>query len=417
MESFKGKKLLILGGHFHSIEIVQIAKELGLYTIVTDWNDIEHSPAKKYADESWQISLLDYDTLSTKIKENCIDGIITGFADSYLVPYATICDKVGLPSYATAALFAKVHDKSLFKKMCLENGVPVVPEYDIENFDPNILSKSNKVIIKPVDNSGSRGIVICDDPDTFSQCLKHSLDFSVKKQVIIEKYLELDSVSISYTLQDGVASLTTMNDDFLYQEGGVGGVNCGGLYPSKYTDFYIEKIDKQVKAMFKQEDFKNGVLFMQAFTNGDEFYFFEMGYRLSGGRHYVLTENQNGTSSLKQLIHFAITGNMADYCISEKDNPRFNSQCYRFNLIGTPGKVKKIEGIDFLESREEVIYYNILKREGDEIGQPGTTASQVLCSHIVVNNSDEFIFLIEEIYDKVRFLDEDDKNLIIKIAL
>lgn len=64
----EGKKLLILGGNALSCDIVEAAKELGLYTIVTDWNDITQSPAKQCSDEYWNISLMDYDALTEKIK-------------------------------------------------------------------------------------------------------------------------------------------------------------------------------------------------------------------------------------------------------------------------------------------------------------------------------------------------------------
>lgn len=417
MNIFQGKKLLILGGNHLSVDIVNIAKSMGVYTIVTDWNPIEKSPAKQEADEYWNESLRDYDKLALLIKEYNVDGIITGFTDSYLIPYATLCRKVGLPAYASPELFAKTLDKALFKQMCKNNNVPTVPEYDQETFDPSIITTSNKVIIKPVDNSGSRGIVICDSPDKYDECLNYALEYSAKKKVIIEKYIELDSISVSYTIQNGVPSLTTLNDDYLYKTQNAGAVNCGGLYPSKYIEFYQKEIDAKVKKMLVNEGFKNGVLFMQAFTNGKELYFFEMGYRLSGGRHYIFTDNQNDSSSLKQLIHFALTGQMADYCIADRDNANFKNLCYRFNLIGNPGIVAKVEGFDYMLNKKEVIYASLLKREGDDVGKAGTTATQLLGAYVVVNDYDHFKQVLEDIYQNVKFLDADGNNLAIPIKL
>jgi hypothetical protein len=167
----------------------------------------------------------------------------------------------------------------------------------------------------------------------------------------------------------------------------------------------------------KNEGFKNGVLFMQAFTNGEELYFFEMGYRLSGGRHYIFTDNQNGSSSLKQLIHFALTGSMADYKIADRDNPKFKNLCYRFNLIGNPGVVAKIEGFDYTLNKEEVIFASLMKQEGDEVGSPGTTATQLLGAYIVANDKKHFRAVLDDIYSHVRFLNSDGENLVIRINL
>jgi biotin carboxylase len=414
---FQGKKLLITGGCRLTEDIVKTARTMGIYTIVVDWHDTHTSPAKLIADEYWQESIKDYDRLIELMKAKGIDGVITGFTDSYLVPYAILCEKACLPSYATPELFEKSLDKAMFKQMCKKNGVPVVPEYSQKTFDQSIISKENKVIIKPVDNSGSRGIVICDTPEKYDECLAYASEYSAKRQVIIEKYIELDSISVSYTIQDGEPSLTTVNDDFLYKTPNAGAINCGGLYPSKYVDFYIENIDNKVKGMLKNEGFKNGVLFMQAFTNGEELYFFEMGYRLSGGRHYIFTDNQNGSSSLKQLIHFALTGSMADYKIADRDNPKFKNLCYRFNLIGSPGVVAKIEGFDYMRHKAEVIFASLLKHEGDEVGCPGTTATQLLGAYIVANDQKHFRAVLDDIYSHVRFLNSNGENLVIRIDL
>ena len=313
MNEFKGKKLLITGGCRLAEDIVKAAKEMGIYTIVVDWHNPHVSPAKLVSDEYWNEDIKDYDRLISLIKEKKVDGVTTGFTDSYLIPYAELCEKAGLPYYATASLFQKTLDKKLFKEMCRNNGVPVVPEYDLQTFNPLKISKSHKIIIKPVDNSGSRGIVICDNPANYQECIDFALSYSEKKQIVIERFMEMEQISVSYTIQDGVPSLSTINDDLLYRSSNGGTVNCGGIYPSKYINFYREEIDDKVKNMLVKEGFRNGVLFMQAFCDGKELYFFEMGYRLSGGRHYIFTDHQNKSSSLKQLIHFALTGKMADY--------------------------------------------------------------------------------------------------------
>lgn len=415
MNELKGMKLLITGGCRLSEDIVLAAKEMGIYTIVADWHDIHNSPAKMIADEHWEENIKDYNRLANLIRINRVDGIITGFTDSYLVPYAELCDRVGLPSYATAGLFAKTLDKALFKEMCKRNDVPTVPDYNFYEFDSSTLSEHNKIIIKPVDNSGSRGIVVCSNPAKYQECVDYAINYSEKKQVVIEKYIEMDQISVSYTIQDGTPSLSTINDDILYKMPKSGTVNCGGIYPSRYFNLYKGQIDEKVKKMLVREGFKNGVLFMQAFCNGKELYFFEMGYRLSGGRHYIFTENQNQSSSLKQLIHFALTGKMADYLIADRDNAKFNNLCCRFNLIGKSGEISKIEGFDYLQRRPEIIYTSLLKKEGDEVGMEGTTATQLLGAYAVMKDMDDFKHMLVDVYENVKFFNDNGENLVIKI--
>ena len=86
MESLKGKKILILGGPALMSDIVMKAKDMGVYTIVTDWYDLDKSPAKRLADEYWMESVSDIDRLVELIKEHGISGVLTNYTDSYL-PY------------------------------------------------------------------------------------------------------------------------------------------------------------------------------------------------------------------------------------------------------------------------------------------------------------------------------------------
>lgn len=415
MSQLQGKKLLILGSTAKTIDIINQAKKMGVYTIVADWNPVEKAPVKLAADEHWEISLLDYEEMSKKIRECGVNGIITGFTDSYLLPYQHLCEMNGLPSYATKEVFETTLDKSKFKAFCRAHDVPVVPEYDLKSFDPSVISKEHQVFIKPVDNSGSRGIAKCDDPAKFQECLDYSLSFSKKKEVVIEQYFDWDSISMSYTIQDGVISLSSIDDRYVHKVPNAGATTCGSVYPSKYTDAYLEKVDGRVRKMYQSLGVKNGVLFIQGFTNGEEFYFYEMGYRLSGGRHYVFTEYENKTSSVEQLVHFSLTGKMADYSIAERDNPKFRDLCCRVNILGKSDYIAKMVGEDYLREIPEVIDVAVMKKIGDKIGADGTTAQHIATVNMIVPNKSRFFEIIEDVGKKFKVLNQKGENLVIDL--
>lgn len=408
-----GKKLLILGGNAISIEIVNAAKSMGVYTIVTDWYDTKRSPAKLVADEYWNEEIFKPERIAELINEHHVDGVITGFTDSYLLQYQRICELAGLPCYATKEVFETTLDKAKFKDLCRKNGVPVVPEYQLDNFDVSQISSTNRILIKPVDNSGSRGIITCEQPKKFQECLEYAMSFSEKKQVVIEKFIDMDTFSTSYTIQDGVISMSTMNDRIVHKVAGAGAVTNGGLYPSKYIDSYMEKMDKKVRAMYRNLGVKNGVLFIQGFTDGETYYFYEMGYRLSGGRHFLYTDNQNNSSSVKQLIHFAITGKMADYRIADRDNPRFKDICFQWNILGKEGEIASIDGFDKIAAMPEVISYSLDKKVGDKIGKDGTTAQKIAGLHTVVKDRKRMMEILGFIYSKFKVMDKDGNSLIL----
>lgn len=413
MSDLKRKKLLILGGNTLSCDIVNTAKQLGVYTIVTDWYDIERSPAKLLADEYWNEEVFRPDLLAKLVKEKGIDGVITGFSDSYLFPYQELCELTGLPCYATREQFEWSLDKKTFKDKCRKYGVPVVPEYDINSFDKTTISKNHKVIIKPVDNSGSRGICICDNPDEFEEKLKYSLDYSEKKQVVIERYMDCDDVSFEYKIQDGEITLTAICDRFIYKTEDEGSITSSLIYPSKYLDAYVVDVDKRVRQMFESEGLRNGVLFMQAFAESGQFYFYEMGYRLSGGRHYIFTKNQNGESAIEELIRFATTGKMSDKRIAEVADPCFKDICSQLSIICKTDKIASVKGWNEIIRIPQIVDAIPMLKVGQTVGKQGTTASMFARLHIVVKSIVELNAIVDTVFSTLRVENEEGDNLVI----
>ena len=92
MTTGKMKKLLILGASIRENVIIRHARKLGIYTIVTDYHeDWSLSPAKYAADEAWNISWSEIDTLAAKCTEEQISGILAGTCPLYRSSRKTTC--------------------------------------------------------------------------------------------------------------------------------------------------------------------------------------------------------------------------------------------------------------------------------------------------------------------------------------
>ena len=74
------------------------------------------------------------------IRNEKVDGVLTGFIDSMLPYYQQICEKAGLHCYATKEQIEIATNKSKFKQLCREHNIPVVEEYKIDkSFRPEDL--------------------------------------------------------------------------------------------------------------------------------------------------------------------------------------------------------------------------------------------------------------------------------------
>jgi len=412
MENINGKRLLILGGDALSSDIVNAAKELGVHTTVIDWHPVEISPAKLLADQHYEISIKDEKAVDQLIKKQKIDGVITGFTDSYLEPYAEICRRNNLPCYATTEQFKITLDKDTFKKLCHESGVPTVQQYDIAEIIRNKKLPASKVLIKPVDSSGSRGIILVSDFEDLESALEESLSFSSKKEVIVERYMEADDVSMCYTIQDGNISLSAICDRYIHRTDKFGSVTSGLIYPSRYTPRYIDEVDDKIKRMFKELGLQNGVLFLQAFVDKDSFYFYEMGYRLSGGRHYIFTNEENGISAVKDLVRFALTGQMETSDIRLKDNALFKSYYCQVSVLCKSKKIAKIRGFEKISTMPGVLDVSTRFSEGDIVGKEGTTMQIFARIHLKASDIKEMASLISKIESTLEVISEDNENII-----
>lgn len=423
MKDLKGKKLLILGGNPTSIEIVKEAQKMGIYTIVTDWYDTKRSPAKLVADEYWNEEIFKPEHIAQLIKEHQVDGVFTSFTDSYLLQYQRICELSGLPCYATKEAFETAVDKDLFKRYCQQHDVPVVPEYDVETFDPSVLSPQNAIIIKPVDNSGARGITYCDNASDYPKALEHAIRYSQSKHVIIEKFIQNGgtSMSIKYIAVDGEISLQVVGDRYVLDDTkGKALITAAAFYPSKHTDDYIHILDGKVKNMFRSLGLKNGALFMESFWTPEGIIFYEMGLRLSGGKTYQMTEIATGVNELHMLIRFALTGQMCDEETTKKIDPYLNGKYAASVTIPLrTGVIASVEGLDEIKALPEVYNMSELHKIGDVIKEEnlGTLAQLLARISIVADGEEKLADIIKMIIERLSVKDTEGNEMFITSKL
>ena len=81
----RNKKLLILGGNPETGSLVETANRLGIFTIVVD--PVKNSPAKKFANKSYNVDGFDIKNLLKICLSEDIDGVLVGVADILMKPY------------------------------------------------------------------------------------------------------------------------------------------------------------------------------------------------------------------------------------------------------------------------------------------------------------------------------------------
>lgn len=184
------KKILMLGGAHSQIPAIKAAKKMGHYVIICDY--LDDNPGRNYADEYYNISIVDKDAVLHLAKSIQIDGIVSYESEAGAPTAAFVAEKLGLPSHPYKSVEI-LSNKDLFKEFLKENNfnVPKAKGYDsIETAKADFHHYKMPVMVKPVDSSGSRGISKIDTIELLQEKAEYALSFSRARRFIVEEYIE-----------------------------------------------------------------------------------------------------------------------------------------------------------------------------------------------------------------------------------
>ncbi|MGV8135451.1 MAG: acetyl-CoA carboxylase biotin carboxylase subunit family protein [Mangrovibacterium sp.] len=408
---FQGKKILILGASAFMNNVVEVARSIGVYTIVVD--PIDNHPAKKKADKSYNLDTTDIDGIVEIARKEHADGIMTGYSDINLSVCGKVCDILGLHFYATMEQIEITKDKICFKKMCKEYSIPTVKEYTNDSFI------TYPIIAKPSDSYSGKGMTICYNAEDLSKGIQFASQYS--KSFLLEKYMDsrtVECVNIDYVIIDGQVVLSAVGDKYVNNEqGNKTPLTSAVIYPSKYTNEYIDTLNDKVCEMFRSSGFKNGVMFIESFYDEDGFHFYEMGYRLGGGQSSILLNKICGIDYVKMLIHYAITGSMYDSSIKDKINPVFSNIACGLVVLLKRGIISKISGLEEIEKNSDVVSITRFLYEGEEItsNMIGTLGQSLARIHIVSDDLDSFKKTLLFIQGTLKVTDENGNSMLLSI--
>ena len=393
------KKLLILSGVEINKIFVEAAKELGIYTIVTDYDP--DSPAKAFADEAIDISLLDPEGLIEYCKENNVDSVANFTNTLSTETQFKVAEAIGCPTFGNEEQLACLTEKVEFKKICQKYGVDTIPEYTEEEVIAGDIKYP--IIIKPDVNSGSKGATICYNHEEALKGIEIAKDNTLNDKIIIEQYLTgLPDFMVFYYFIDGEAYVIGSGDRILgREEDGLQRQCICGVCPSVYQDLFIEKADEQCKKMFKEIGIENGPVFLQGLVDGDKFRFYDPGIRFCGGGLYEMVHKDvTGADIIKASVEYCVYGKTSIDTELLSDSYNMNGKTLTVLMSNLkPGTVGKIEGLDEIREFEEVVDIFQFKEVGDTVEQTGDI-TQRLCDFILCLDNDKT--KINEIIQKIQ---------------
>ena len=393
-DKLRGKKLLVLGANAETKPLIETAQKMGAIVYCTDNNP--KAPAKIVADTACNIDGTDVEGLTALVLKEGIDGVMVGVADRLIVPYHKLCSSLGLPCYANDLSVKFLTDKQRFNELCARLDIPTIPNYDVESIDAVANVEFNfPILVKPVDSNSGKGMSICHEEQQLKSAYLKAQNASKRGKVLVEKYMQCDDLFVYYTFINGEVIVSAIADRFTSNEQGeLGRVCIGALYPSKHSDLYFRTLHSKMLRLFEQLQIKNGVFLVSAFVENNTIHLYDPGFRLQGESPDIPIKVICKYDQKEMLIRFALTGRMVDDSSLEAiTDYSFNGQkAASIWLLGKEGRICSIEGLQHASKHPSGI--SVLQRlfVGDDIPKEAIgTEGQVIARVYVISDSQEVL--------------------------
>lgn len=240
------KKLMILGAGIYQVPLIQQAKKMGLYTIVVSYPG--DYPGFALADQVCLLDTRDQERVMEAAQKEKIDGICTSGTDVAVRTIGYVCEHMGLHGLSYEAARC-VTDKLLMKEAFARHDVST-PQFvkvaDLDQARQAALRLGYPLVVKAVDSSGSRGVVIVQEPGQLSAAFSEAMQVSQKGYVLAEEYIQAEEIGVDGFVKEGRLVFFAPHEKYLFRAAQAA-VPAGHSFPYLCADGRLEEIRRQMQ--------------------------------------------------------------------------------------------------------------------------------------------------------------------------
>jgi len=362
------KTLLILGAGKEQVAAIAAARAKGIRTVVLDMNP--DADGRALADEFHPVSTRDRGAILDFVKTHAgkIDGVMTIASD---IPHMVVAaaEALGVRHIPRDVAETCVHKLRMKEK--LRQAEVNVPQFarvnSLGELNAFIAQAGFPVVIKPVDNSGARGVQRLTAEMDIAAALDYSRSFAFGGEVIAEQFVSGLQISTEGLMHDGVFHCTGFADrnyarlddavPFMVEDGG----DIPTVLDARDKARVEAEFEKAVRALgIDWGPAKGDMIFGQ----DGKAYVIEIAARLSGGNFcYDKVPWSTGVDIVDILVDMAVD-NPVDAARFQATRNLATSQRYFFPCAG---RIKQVRGLAAAGTLPHVRKVDVWAKPGDAI--------------------------------------------------
>ena len=271
------KRIMILGGGYYQLPLIQQARRMGLYTIVC--GIAGHYPGYAEADLWLDIDVFDREAVLRAAREQQIDGLLVCGTDAVMPVVGYVCDCLHLtgPSLQAAV---NASDKAFMKAAFQQTGVRTAA-YQMVKSPAEALDFAHRngypVVLKVVDASGSKGVNIVHDDAELQQAYKESNLLTHKDYRIVEVFVKGEEFGAQAFVRDGRLVFVMPHGDEVFHA--ASDVPVGHYVPYEKSSGLMDDIRTQLERCVRALGIDNTAINADFILSDGQVYVLEIGAR------------------------------------------------------------------------------------------------------------------------------------------
>lgn len=370
------KSIFILGASRLQVPAIKKAKEKGLYVYVLDYDP--KAVGISYADRFLEISTNDKEAVYSAALKYKPDFIITSTSDMPVRTVAWVNEKLGKLTDISYLDAICATDKVAMRNRMKEVGVPIPVYHEVKSFNEFrdiIPVMPQQFVLKPADNSASRGVILVDkntNPN-YEELFNYCKNYSRSKVMLVEEYMVGPEVSVESYSVDGIPHIITITDKIVTETPFF--VELGHTEPSMLSNKEQKEIKKVAEAAIRAIGMQNGPTHTEIKMTPSGAKLVEIAARLGGD---FITSRLVPLSTGVDMIECSFDTLLGEEVQYEKNTDK--GSAIRF-IQSKPGVLKRIIGEDEAKLIPGIIDIEIYKNIGDEIVNLENSSDRV--GHII----------------------------------